>query len=305
MTKINAISPRNTMAISAMLMLSAGSAFAQEATVPVTEAPVVSAPVTAPPVTAPAAITAPQAPTIVIPTPAPEAAAVAAAEPEVAASVVSTTSTAQPQPRTTQSPARTARSTSAAAPMAAVPAATAALAPSAAPAPSIATPASETAPTPSTAEPAAASNADDSSSDWALPVAGGASLIVLGGIALALSRRKRVYEEDADFVAPVAPRPTPRPQAEVRPSPTSAATPRATAAMRSGWVATGSEREALIERIVASPPDAANPFTSAKARRRRARIMVQSMQTPPTAAAAVSRDVRSEEAPARPDYAFV
>lgn len=305
MTKINAISSRNTMAISAMLMLSAGFAYAQEATVPVTDAPVVSAPVPAPPLTAPAATPAPPTPTIVIPTPAPEVAAVAAAEPEVAAPVLSTTSPAQPQPRTTQSPARAARSTSVAAPVAAVPAATAASSASAAPAPSMAPPATETAPAPSTAEPAATSNADNSSSDWALPVAGGASLIVLGGIALALSRRKRVYEEDADFVAPVAPRPTPRPQADVRPAQTSAATPFVTAAMRSGSVATGSEREALIERIVASPPDAANPFTSAKARRRRARIMVQSMQAPPTAAAAVSRDVRSEEAPARPDYAFV
>lgn len=36
-------------------------------------------------------------------------------------------------------------------------------------------------------------------------------------------------------------------------------------------------REALLDRMVAAEPDANNPFTSAKARRKRARIMLQSM----------------------------
>ena len=37
-------------------------------------------------------------------------------------------------------------------------------------------------------------------------------------------------------------------------------------------------RSALIERMVAADPDSNNPFTSSKARRRRARLMLQSME---------------------------
>ncbi|SLK06649.1 hypothetical protein [Novosphingobium mathurense] len=43
----------------------------------------------------------------------------------------------------------------------------------------------------------------------------------------------------------------------------------------SGPVPTGEERHALLERMVAAPPDPGNPFTSRKARMRRARIQLQ------------------------------
>lgn len=45
--------------------------------------------------------------------------------------------------------------------------------------------------------------------------------------------------------------------------------------------ADASERDALLNRMVAAAPDAANPFTSRKARRRRARLILQSMPTQP------------------------
>ena len=45
-----------------------------------------------------------------------------------------------------------------------------------------------------------------------------------------------------------------------------------------GPVPTGAERQALIERMVAAAPDAANPFHSRKTRRKRARIILASAE---------------------------
>lgn len=120
---------------------------------------------------------------------------------------------------------------------------------------------------------------DEGASDWALPVGAAATLLVLGGVGLAMSRRRRAYVEDVDFVPPVATRPAFRPQPETRTTaPVAPERPTApTIAMSPAVARSASEREALIERIVAAAPDDANPFTSRKARRRRARIMVQSM----------------------------
>lgn len=313
MTKINAISPRNTMAISAMLMLSAGTAYAQDATVPVTVAPVVAAPA-APTATAPAPAAA-TAPTIVIPTPAPPVATpapVAEAETVAPAAAATQAERRAPQARST-APVRAQSA----------PARVAAAEPAATTAPPVAAPlaapetasASASAQAPAQATPADAETDEQSTSDWALPVAGAATLIVLGGVGLALSRRRRVYEEDADFVPPVASRPVAAPQPEARVVPVAPAVapsaPVASApALRTGSLATASDRQALIERIVASPPDEANPFTSVKARRRRARIMVQSMQAsassrPAPGDASLKREERPDAAPARTDYAYV
>lgn len=263
MTKINAISPRNTMAISAMLLLSAGTAHAQEVTIPVTDAPVTVAPVVTP---------APATPTIVIPTATPEPvtapATTAAATPVV-------TSTAQPRPVARPAPRAVARE-SAPAPAPAAAAGTTPV-PAVAPVPAV-TPAPVA--EPAAAAPVAADVAADSAApDWALPVGAAATLLVLGGVGLAVSRRRRVYEEYVDFVPPVATRPGLRPQPERRAaSPLPPERPSApTYAISAADTRTANEREALIERIVASPPDDANPFRSRKARRRRARIMVQSM----------------------------
>ncbi|HEX7752755.1 MAG TPA: hypothetical protein VF440_10170, partial [Novosphingobium sp.] len=58
-------------------------------------------------------------------------------------------------------------------------------------------------------------------------------------------------------------------------------------AMPAGPVPTGAAREALLDRMVAAEPDAANPFTTPKARRRRARLLLQQRE------AALSRDART------------
>lgn len=266
MSKINITSPRNTMAISAMLMLSVGSAYAQEVTVPVTvEPPVAGAPVVAP---------APSAPTIVIPTP--------TAEPVVQPSP---TPLAMQTGQTVATPPARARAT--ASPTTRAPtrevAQTAPVAPVTASATSQA--AEPAAPPAAVPDEAAAASAPDTtaitnegSTDWAIPVGAAATLLVLGGVGLALSRRRRPYEEDVDFVPPVATRPAFRPQPERRVAPP-VAPERLTAPdfAMAPPLRSDAEREALIERITAAAPDEANPFTSRKARRRRARIMVQSM----------------------------
>lgn len=286
MTRLHTISPRNTMAISAMLMLSAGMAHAQDVTVPVTDAPVVVTPV-------PTLATPSAAPTIVIPTVAPEPVAAPA--------------TAVPAPATPvrAEPAPTRRAATRAEPPSAAPSneASAPVGPVAQPA--TPAPVAEEVPAapPSAATPAVTQETSDN--DWAVPVGAAATLLVVGGAALAMRRRRRPYEEDLDFVPPVVTRPASGPERRIseplappRPTePTFGVTP--------ARMATPTEREALIERIVASPPDSANPFTSRKARRRRARIMVQSMaaRSDVPMAATSSTHVAPERADVRPEYA--
>ena len=55
--------------------------------------------------------------------------------------------------------------------------------------------------------------------------------------------------------------------------------PRAPLAQASDSRALNLNRSALIDRMVAAEPDTNNPFTSGKARRRRARLMLQSMES--------------------------
>lgn len=119
----------------------------------------------------------------------------------------------------------------------------------------------------------------DTAPDWALPVGLGASILVLGGVAMALRRRRRPYEDDVDFTPPMVVPPVQRAVASPRPTVAYAPTATTTAAVAP---ASPSEREALLDRMVAAAPDAANPFTSRKARRRRARLILQSMPTQPT-----------------------
>ncbi|MFY7836495.1 MAG: hypothetical protein ACOVQ0_09475 [Novosphingobium sp.] len=135
------------------------------------------------------------------------------------------------------------------------------------------------------AAPPPAESTSDGASDWALPIGVGASILVLGVAVAALHRRRRPYEEDVDFVPPVI---VPPGRAEAR-SPMAARmagvqqpiTPRPAVTMPTVAPAGMREREALIERMVAAAPDAANPFTSRKARRRRARLIMQSMPDAP------------------------
>ncbi len=241
-----------------MLMLSTGMARAQEAVqITVPTAPVAAAPATPPP----AALT------IVLPEAAPVAPVAALAAPVVAEAV-------EPEPTRAASPApRAARTVSAVAPVAASPVADRAPAPvTAQPAPLVPVePVSSAQVAPPTAEVTTTSDA----SDWSLPVGAAATLLVLGGVGIAMTRRRRAWEANVDFVPPVVNRPATRPMAE---RPIQTERPMAAPVIATGAApASADDRAALIDRMVAAQPDTSNPFTSAKARRRRARLIVQSM----------------------------
>lgn len=146
--------------------------------------------------------------------------------------------------------------------------------------------------TPPVEQTATAALADSGTSDiW--PLAGLLAALGLGGIALfATRRRHRAGDERTPEIvayepaAVVTPRMAPTPaiasaapaMALQRSSQDSRSTwqePRRTTAI--GTAATVDNRQALLDRMVAAEPDANNPFTSAKARRRRTRLMLQSM----------------------------
>jgi hypothetical protein len=107
---------------------------------------------------------------------------------------------------------------------------------------------------------------------------------------IAIGRRKPV----AKRTAPMVERPTihhPAPiHAEPEPAPRATVTPMATMAPASSLAHTGAsvalprtlpasfeERNALINRMVAAKPDRANPFTSPIQRRKRAKLILQSL----------------------------
>lgn len=155
-------------------------------------------------------------------------------------------------------------------------------------------------------ETALAAPADDATGDI-LPLAWLLAALGLGGIALFAARRRRRQPDE------VAPTTVAREPAPVLPSRAAAPTrmpapnfvapalslerfaqpavqPSAEQTFRPAWheprriaaapaLAQSSQlnRQALLERMVAAEPDANNPFTSTKARRRRARLMLQSM----------------------------
>jgi len=154
-------------------------------------------------------------------------------------------------------------------------------------------------------ETAVAMTADDSSSN-VLPLAGLLAALGLGGIGLYAARRRRrqpdeiepaiVAREPAPVITPRAPQPMPSPTFDAPAFVAPAMALRPTASQnglgipRPAWQeprradaapnsahASQLNREALLKRMVATTPDANNPFTSAKARRRRARLMLQSM----------------------------
>lgn len=273
MTKCTSIHHLAGTAIAAFLALSSTSALAQDASVPA-EAPAATAP-------------APPSPAIVLPpvtTTRPATRPVIEEAPEIAPAAVKTRA-----PATRAAPARTAPRAvvvpAPAVPEAAAP--TAELAP--AEAQTVIPTEAGTADQPQVDPVAVAApvQGDDSSS---LLYAGLAGALGLGAIGLfAATRRRRVepldrsveYEPAATAVEPaIAPsQPTPLVRPAFAPmAPWSE--PRVTAAARPGDTnALTLNRAALLDRMVAAEPDSNNPFTSSKARRRRARLMLQSIES--------------------------
>lgn len=259
----------------AVLALSSAPAIAQDA------APVIDLPpaagVPSPPVVAPA----PPQPTIILP----EVSAPAAASPVVAAD----NAQAEPAPRSSETrqaaPARPAaaaatRTAQVAPPPPAEPASPEAVAPIVA-APPVAQPAPEAEPVAAPAEPETGLGAE----------AGMLALLAalgLGGAALlaARTRRRRPYmtDEEAVMVEAVATDPVmPSAASPVMPAYSQyeddhIVAPSPSAAIPAGAIPRGEERDALLRRMVAAEPDEANPFTSRKARLRRARLILQRLE---------------------------
>lgn len=135
-----------------------------------------------------------------------------------------------------------------------------------------------------TAEPVAPDNSND------LLLAGLAGALGLGAIGLfaATRRRRASYDEPVVEYEPVSQPAEPVAQTPQRnatlaePAFTPLATwnePRVPQAQPSDSSALNLNREALIERMIAAEPDTNNPFTSGNARRRRAKLMLQSMES--------------------------
>lgn len=114
-----------------------------------------------------------------------------------------------------------------------------------------------------------------------------AALGVAGaGIAAMLMRRRKVVDEHADHAWPVASTSVDdfasiqplEPAAEARPAEAGVPIARAgpsSEALSQGPVPLAEDRQALLDAMVAAAPNAANPFTSRKARMRRARLILQ------------------------------
>ena len=256
-------------AIAAFLALSSTSVWAQEVPAPVDAA--VSAPVAQP---APVIVLPPVA---VQPAPAPaiETAPVVdeAPAPRGAASRAATRSTAA---RAVSAPV------SRAAPVSAAPVTREVAAPVAETDPPLGS--DIAAPPVATAEPAS----QDSSND--LLLAGLAGALGLGAIGLfaATHRRKVVLDEPAVEYEPVSKpvlavaKPTQRYATLAAPAFAplkSWSEPRVPQTQPVDSRALNLNREALLDRMVAAEPDANNPFTSGKARRKRARLMLQSLDS--------------------------
>lgn len=282
-------------AISAVLALSAPAA-AQEA-VPVIDQPAAAAP----------------QPTIVLPSQAPAPAAPVAAAPETTSQPViqrapstpvgAAAEKTAPAPRSMERQ-RAARTRTAQAPAAAAPAAPRIAAQPAQPASATPPPASDplaqTAAPPPPAATAPRAKAPDADSDAGLLAGGAALLVALGLGGFALSRRSRrqsaqsfAYASEPAYASPeraaearVAPLPDPLIEPTPHPSPAQAIGQEELATQPAGErfamdgpvPQTRAERDALLERMISAPPDADNPFTSRKARLRRARIILQSRE---------------------------
>ena len=280
-------------AIAAVLALSSTPTLAQMAPTSETasETPAVQPVPTFPEATAPAPLPAETQPAIVLPTTLPAAVyetTVAAPEP-----------TAEPTPVEAEAAPATTR-TERVAPRAAAPATNSmpsepqAVATESEPTPIAADTTAEPVETAAPAEPAETAplvTNEDNAQFWVAVLAGlvAVALAIWGFIAI--GRRKTVQRRIAAVERPVV---TPRPEPAERiatsaPTVTPLATARpqtaapslahsgAAVALPSRMPATFAERDALLKRMVSAKPDRANPFTTPKARLKRARLILQSL----------------------------
>lgn len=246
---------------------------------PTASAPVVVIPEVAPVAVAPVATPIATAPVIQPAAPALGTPASTDAAPRAAARTPKTTSTA-PAPRTTLP-----RQSEAAPPAAPV---AAAVVPVAAPASTNPLPADQPADQIDGAPPVAAVNpppANDSTVPAGLLGALGLAAVAGAGV-FALRRRRPYADADELIVTPTEPVDlTPEPIAPAEARPLDLAAPVVASSPVTGPNAllteskpapTGEARRALLDQMVAAEPDEANPFRSAQARRRRARLILQS-----------------------------
>ncbi len=281
-------------AIAAVLALSSTQALAQDAAAPAVAAPPAAAapPVASPPAPAPVAPAA-TAPATAAPQPVVTSAPVVQAVPATAPSAEAPV--AAPPAAAVAKPARPASRPVAARASAAAPtAASTPLEPAAAEqppaelapltnAPAVAAESDVTTPAP-VAEALPAEDREDYSSAIGLGLLG--AFAGFGLLALRRGRKPGDNQRDRIEITPVTPSPEPeavRPKVISTPTGVPAAFSRTVvpatragaARLPDGAVPTGEAREALLKQMVAAAPDAANPFTSHKARRRRARIILQ------------------------------
>jgi len=241
-------------------------------------------------------------PTVTLPPPQPTIVV-----PEIEAAPPPVTATT-PEPATTTTSTRTERTTTRAATTA--PAPRARVAAPADPAPVVANDAesvvADTAPEP-IAEPIAplpasepVATVDDTSDNGNAVMVGLAALAAIAALVLALwgfiaiGRRKPVDRKAAEVIerpivappapvaSPVMPEPVIAERAPVTPTPIHAPAPSlahtgAAVPLPRTMPATFEERDALIQRMVAARPDRANPFTSPIQRRKRAKLILQSL----------------------------
>lgn len=281
-------------AIAAALALTSTPALAQMA--PAADAPAVQPVPTFPEATAPAPIAAETQPAVVLPTTLPEAAPETTPQTTDAAPEP----TAEPAPAEAE-PAPATTRTGRAAPRVAPPAANdmasepQAVAIDSEPTPiavdTVTEPLAAAAPVTEPAETAPPAVNDDNTQFWVAVLAGliAVALAIWGFVAI--GRRKTVQRRVAAVERPVVtPRPTvAAPAAAATPTVTPLATARpnaatpslahsgAAVALPSRMPATFAERDALLKRMVAAKPDRANPFTTPKARLKRARLILQSL----------------------------
>lgn len=300
------------MAIAAVLALGSTPSFAQDAA-PSLDLPGQTAPVATPPVVVTPPVVAPAAPTPVLTLP--------VAAPEAATEAPPERPAARTQREAPRSAARSARTAETAAPVAAAAPAAAAnpaapvVIPSPAPLPETPIAAAPVAP-----EATPAATTEPSSLGLAAAIAAALAALGLGGAAFAASRSRRrkaaMMEDAAPEVTPIVAAPPAEPtrfpaglrEAAAIDAPAFAFAPARQAiaqpepargqsterfAIPAGPVPTGEAREALLERMTAAAPDEANPFTSAKARRKRARLILQAREAERPATAAQPFDWRT------------